>query len=61
MKENKLINLWGIPLVLAVLTLFGLIAALTGTGVWHWLSWLALSIPIVIILRYLFKKTPTGK
>jgi hypothetical protein len=32
---------WAGPLALAILTLFGLLAALLGTGIWHGLSWLA--------------------
>ncbi len=34
-----------IPLVLAVLTMAGLISALLGDGVWDALSWVALGIP----------------
>lgn len=43
-------KVWGIPLILAAITLFGLLAALLGTGVWYILSWIALIIPIVIIV-----------
>ncbi len=43
---------WGAPLLLAALTIFGLLAALLGTGIWHWLSWLALAIPIVVGLWF---------
>ncbi len=41
---------WGWPLALAVLTLFGLLAALLGQeGTWLWLSWSALAMPLVVI------------
>ena len=43
---------WGKPLALAVLILFGLLAALLGTGFWHWLSWVALSVPVVVVGWY---------
>lgn len=43
-----------------VLTIFGLLAALTGTGVWHWLSWITLSVPVVTMAFFLFRK-PAGK
>lgn len=43
---------WGIPLLLAVLTVFGLLAALLGTGIWHGLSWLAMLVPVLVGLRY---------
>ncbi|SEN94893.1 hypothetical protein SAMN04488505_1198 [Chitinophaga rupis] len=55
MKSN-FFQLWGWPLVMAILTIFGLLAALTGTGVWHWLSWIALSVPVVTMVVFLFKK-----
>jgi len=45
-------RVWAVPLLLAALTLFGLLAALLGTGVWHGLAWLALLVPIVVGLRY---------
>lgn len=43
---------WGMPIFLAVLTMFGLLAALLATGVWHWLSWFALATPIAVCLWY---------
>ncbi|NYT38109.1 hypothetical protein ERD78_14580 [Allopusillimonas soli] len=41
-------RLWGAPIVLGVLTCFGLLAALLGVGFWHFLAWAALSIPLVV-------------
>jgi len=46
-------QIWLLPLVLAVLTVFGLLAALLGVGVWHWLSWLSLAVPLAIVARQL--------
>lgn len=44
---------WGWPIGLAVLTMLGLFSALIGeSGVWWWLSWAALSVPLLIIARY---------
>lgn len=40
------------PIVLGVLSAFGLLAALLGTGIWHWSSWIALTIPNLVIIRY---------
>lgn len=42
-------SVWSMPTLLAVLTLFGLLAALLGLGVWHWLSWIALCVPLGVI------------
>ncbi|GAA4342925.1 hypothetical protein GCM10023144_45370 [Pigmentiphaga soli] len=39
---------WRMPIALAVLTAFGLLAALLGTGIWHGTAWVALFIPIAV-------------
>ncbi len=36
---------WGWPLVMALLSVVGLLAALLGDGAWDWLSWVTLGIP----------------
>ncbi len=47
-------KLWGWPLMLAVLTIFGLLSALLGQGgLWWVLSWIALAIPLAVIVYYL--------
>jgi len=43
---------WGMPILLAVLTTIGLLLAIMGTGLWHILSWIALSIPLYIMIKY---------
>lgn len=44
-------RVWRWPLVLAALTLFGLLSALLGEGGWWWgLSWLALATPLLVIV-----------
>lgn len=49
-------QIWLAPIVMGILTVFGLLAALLGVGVWHWLSWLALAIPLAVIVRYTLMK-----
>lgn len=49
MRNKPFLRLWGIPLFLAVLTLFGLLSALLGSGSWQVLSWIALSAPLAIL------------
>lgn len=45
---------WLWPIVLAVVTVFGLLAALIGEGgVWWALSWLALAVPLLVIAKML--------
>lgn len=49
-KRNSLARIWRWPLVLGVLTTFGLVSALLGQGgLWWGLSWIALAIPLVVI------------
>ncbi|GAB3257639.1 hypothetical protein GCM10027347_20280 [Larkinella harenae] len=42
-------HIWIIPLVLALLSMIGLIAALVGDGMMDFVSWLTLGIPLVVI------------
>ena len=46
-------QIFRIPLLLAALTMFGLIAALLAEGVWQVLSWVALALPIALALRHI--------
>lgn len=52
MKGARFWFVWGMPVFLAVLSLFGLLTALLGTGGWRWASWLALAWPVLVIARY---------
>ena len=47
-------KVWRMPLLLDSITLFGLLAALLGTGFWYVLAWVALSSPLLIIIRKSF-------
>lgn len=52
-REKSLRDIFAIPLVLAALTVFGLLAALIGEGdVWRVVSWVALAAPIGVIIRH---------
>jgi uncharacterized membrane protein len=50
---------WRAPLVILVLTVFGLLAALLGTEAWHWASWAALAVPLIVILYYTLRPSRT--
>lgn len=44
---------WRWPIVLALLTVFGLLAALMGEGsIWWPLAWAALAVPLLVIVYY---------
>ena len=49
-------NFWqvfGAPIVLGVVSIVGLIAALIGNGFYDAVSWITLSIPVIVIAKYL--------
>jgi hypothetical protein len=48
-------KLWRMPLLIAVVSIGGLVAALVGDGLWDLLSWITLSLPIILACKYLFK------
>ena len=43
-------QIWGMPLLMGILSAVGLLSALLGDGVWDMLSWIALVIPVTVIL-----------
>lgn len=46
--DRTLLQIFGVPLLLGVLSIFGLTAALLGEGAWHVASWAALAVPLVL-------------
>ncbi|MDE1175838.1 MAG: hypothetical protein PW789_04450 [Edaphobacter sp.] len=42
-------RVYGAAIVLAVITLYGLLSALVGDGIWDALSWVAMAVPLVVI------------
>lgn len=49
-------KLWGMPFLLAVLSFYGLISALIGSGIWDVIAGISLAIPVLVILRYYYYK-----
>ena len=47
---------WRAPALLALLSLFGLVAALLADGVWDLLSWTALGIPVAVCAWYALRR-----
>jgi len=43
---------WAVPIILAILTLVGLISALVGDGLWDLVSAFALGVPVVLCLWF---------
>jgi hypothetical protein len=60
MRPMRLSAVWRWPLVLAGLTLFGLLSALLGEGgVWWALSWIALAAPLIVAVVCLARSRST--
>ena len=52
-------SVWRWPILLAMVTIFGLLSALLGQGgVWWVLSWIALATPLAVTARYLWRRSP---
>ncbi|MES2027258.1 MAG: hypothetical protein V4448_17040 [Pseudomonadota bacterium] len=56
-KHSNFWFVWRTPILLATLTLFGLIIALLKTGTWHWVAWCGLAAPIVVGLWHSFARS----
>lgn len=52
-------SVWSIPTALALLSLAGLAVAILGDGVWDWLCWTTLSIPLVVCTVKLWRQWPS--
>ncbi len=52
MPNKTFKQIWFAPILLALLTVFGLLSALLGNGFWYSLSWSALLIPLVVIVWF---------
>ena len=45
-------QIFAAPLAIAIITALGLTTALLGDGVWDWISWAALSLPVAVAVVY---------
>ncbi len=56
-------QIYGPAIIIAAITLCGLLSALLGDGIWDTLSWAALAIPLLVIaVKYVNgKRFPTRK
>jgi hypothetical protein len=61
MVKSVFWKVWGLPIIIGILSAIGLVSALTGDGFYDLLSWLTLGIPVVLAVWYLIKpkKNPT--
>jgi hypothetical protein len=50
------LRLWGVPVLLGILTAIGLVAALLGDGVWDVVSGVALGLPVLLGIWHSLRK-----
>lgn len=51
MNNLQFKKVWAMPLLLAALTLFGLLAALLGAGYCYLIAWVAIAVPLLVIIQ----------
>jgi hypothetical protein len=51
-RVRNVVDIFGAPLLLALLSAGGLLSALIGDGLWDVLSWFGLGIPVAVILWF---------
>ncbi len=54
-------QIWAIPVLLAVLTVVGLVAALLGDGAWDLVSAVTLGAPVAVGAWYALRRTPAQR
>ena len=56
-RRRGLIRIFAVPAILAVLTIFGLTSGILGDGIWDAISWIALGIPIAVVVFHLCRSS----
>jgi hypothetical protein len=54
-------QIWAMPILLAILTAIGLVAALLGDGVWDLVSSVTLGAPVLVAAWYGLRRTPARR
>jgi hypothetical protein len=54
--SRAFLRLWGVPVLLAILTTIGLVAALLGDGLWDLVSGIALGVPVLLGIWHSLRK-----
>ena len=54
-------QIWGVPVLLAILTTIGLVSALLGDGVWDLVSAVALGAPVAVGSWYSLRRLPARR
>ncbi|MCS3452703.1 MULTISPECIES: hypothetical protein [Bradyrhizobium] len=57
-SHRSLTQIFGAPLVIAVVSTVGLISALVGDGWWDAVSWAGLGLPVLLYLVFIWRRQP---
>ncbi|QOZ23580.1 hypothetical protein [Bradyrhizobium sp. CCBAU 51753] len=55
-SHRSLAQIFAAPLVIAILSTVGLISALVGDGLWDAISWVALGLPALLYLLFIWRR-----
>ena len=50
-NSSTFFKVWGMPIVLGIVTIIGLLLAIMGTSAWHIFSWITLSLPLGVMIK----------
>jgi hypothetical protein len=56
-SHRTLQQIFALPILIGILSTVGLIAALVGDGWWDGLSWASLSLPVLLYLFFMVRRT----
>lgn len=56
--HRSLTQIFAAPLVIAIVSTVGLISALVGDGWWDAVSWMALGLPVLLYLLFIWRRRP---
>ncbi|UFX46879.1 hypothetical protein HAP47_0009525 [Bradyrhizobium sp. 41S5] len=56
--HRSLSQIFAAPLVIAIVSTVGLISALVGDGWWDAVSWVALGLPVLLYLLFIWRRLP---
>lgn len=56
--HRSLSQIFAAPLVIALVSTVGLISALVGDGWWDAVSWVALGLPVLLYLLFIWRRRP---
>ena len=55
-SDSNFLHVFGMPIIVAIVSVFGLVSALLGTGIWDALSWITLAVPTLVIIYFVWIK-----